>query len=275
MTMDRSTLLSISGAHKEYALPGRSIVAFTGIELDLVCGEILCILGPSGCGKSTLLRVIAGLEPMTKGRITLRGERIEGPHPKVGIVFQEARLLPWLTLRENVAFAQRFASNRRGGRHGTEVDALIDRLGLSEFGDAYPAEISGGMAQRAALARALVRHPDLLLFDEPFAALDAFRRMELQQWVAQTMKDRGAAGIFVTHDIDEALFLGDRIILMSPHPGRVTRVITNPVMHPRGRDEAMHFELRREIMSQLVLQEDKVRASGGGADEIGVTQRVS
>lgn len=261
-------MIEIVGAGKEYRMGTRVVPAFDGVDLTVGRGEIVSVVGPSGCGKSSLLKAVAGLEPLSRGEVRLEGERMTGPDVRIGVVFQEARLLPWLTVRENAALAARFAAHRGRvedpSRLAPIVDELLARVGLEGFADAYPAQISGGMAQRAALARALLQRPAVILFDEPFASLDALRRMELQVWLARLLKEEGTAALFVTHDLDEALVMGDRVAVMTRRPGRIYRIYDVP---RRGRSEAGEgfepssasrelWELKSAILSDL-------RATGG------------
>lgn len=271
------TVLQIRNATQVYTHGKKSVVAYNEIDLDLRAGEIICLLGPSGCGKSSLLRIAAGLEQPQQGEVRLHGTRIQGPDPRIGVVFQDARLLPWLTVRENIALPFRFAANHKRGllsrfsrdrkrdehlQNATKtgesaldptwleqrIDDVLARTNLTEFQDAYPTRISGGMAQRVALARSLVRSPEIILCDEPFAALDALLRMELQQWLAQLVRDQGASLIFVTHDIEEALYLADRIVVLTPHPGNIADIKKIDLPHPRQRDDAAFFGLRSDIL---------------------------
>lgn len=237
------------------------MTAFEGIDLSVRRGEIVAVVGPSGCGKSSLLKTVAGLEPLTRGAICIDGRPLAGPDPRIGVVFQEARLLPWLTVRENAALAGRFAARRRPDVEAI-VDDLLRRVGLESFADAYPAQISGGMAQRVALARTLLGKPEAILFDEPFASLDALRRMGLQAWLRRTLKQEGSAAIFVTHDLDEALVMGDRVAVMTPRPGRIHRVYQVPGGDDaRGRVDRVaasreFWELKSAILADL-------KATGG------------
>jgi ABC-type nitrate/sulfonate/bicarbonate transport system ATPase subunit len=190
--------------------------------LSLAAGEIFALLGPSGCGKSTLLRLVAGLERPTTGRITIDGRPIQAAGaPPVGMVFQEPLLLPWLTVAENIGLGLRYAANRAMRGAEAVVGALRD-FGLTPLADAYPTELSGGQAQRVSLARTIVAGPRLLVLDEPFAALDPRTRAALQDWLLEIVGRRQLTALLVTHDVDEALYLGDRIGLMSPPPGGIT-----------------------------------------------------
>ncbi len=251
-------MIEISGAGKDFLLDGSVLQAFDGIDLVIGAGEIVALVGPSGCGKSSLLRAVGGLEPLSRGEIRLNGQRIEGPDVRIGMVFQEARLLPWLTVRENAALAAKFRSHRRR-ESGPAVDELLARVGLEAFANAYPEQISGGMAQRAALARTLMQRPEVILFDEPFAALDALRRMELQVWLAHMLREQGTAALFVTHDLDEAIIMGDRIVVMTGRPGRIHRIYDVPAADEKLRQidhDPVYWELKKSILADL-------RATGG------------
>lgn len=254
-------MIEIAGATKEYALKGEVVVAFEKINLSVGRGEIVSVVGPSGCGKSSLLKAVAGLMPLSRGEIRLEGRPLSRPDPRVGIVFQEARLLPWLTVRENAALASHFAVNRRPSVRA-EVEELLRRVGLEAFANAYPSQISGGMAQRVALARALLQRPSAILFDEPFASLDALRRMELQVWLRRMLKEEGSSALFVTHDLEEALIMGDRVAVMTPRPGRIHRIYDVPRENDAdGREDLSassreFWELKSSILADL-------RATGG------------
>lgn len=221
-------MIEIVGAGKEYTMESGVVTAFDGIHLKLARGEIVSMVGPSGCGKSSLLRAIAGLEPLSRGEIRLNGDVVDRSDARIGVVFQEARLLPWLTVRQNAALAAKFAAHRELVSEGASVDELLARVGLESFADAYPSQISGGMAQRVALARTLLQRPAVILFDEPFASLDALRRMALQTWLFRTLKEEGTTALFVTHDLDEALIMGDRVAVMTKGPGRIHRIYDVP-----------------------------------------------
>jgi sulfonate transport system ATP-binding protein len=244
--------LTLEGISKRYS----DTHVLAGVNLEVEEGEIVALVGPSGCGKSTLLRLIAGLDTVYDGSVHVGERVVRGPDPAVGVVFQEPRLFPWLTLTDNVAFG---LADRGSQRARELVRETLDVVGLGGFAGALPKQLSGGMAQRAALARALVTEPQLLLLDEPFNALDAFTRMRLQDHLLAAWTRYRPTLLLVTHDLDEAVYLADRVILFSSRPSRVSDVI--PVVPPRPRDrrdptlaalrvallEALHLE-RSELL---------------------------
>ena len=204
--------------------------------IDIRAGEFVCILGPSGCGKSTLLNAIAGYVTPTTGQITLDGEKITKPGPDRGMVFQQYSLLPWKTVYENVAFGPKMAGHGRV-KAGSVANTFLELVGLKKFGDRYPAELSGGMQQRVGIARALANNPSVLLMDEPFGALDAQTRLMMQESLLDIWREFGTTVVFVTHDVDEAVFLADRVLIMSAAPGRIIEEVTIDLLRPR--DTAM------------------------------------
>jgi ABC-type nitrate/sulfonate/bicarbonate transport system ATPase subunit len=228
---------------------GREIEALSSIDLVVEPGSFISILGPSGCGKSTLLKLIAGLEPVTAGAITLDSETIEGPHYLRGMVFQDPTLFPWLTVRRNVALGL----DARGldWHEDGEVDGFITLFGLDGFHDVYPHQLSGGMAQRVALARALINRPKVLLLDEPLGALDAFTRMQMQDEILRIWQTHATTMLFVTHDIDEAIYLSDYVVIMSPRPGRIDKILPITLGRPRERNLPDFLALRTKILEIL------------------------
>src|SRR5436190_7235818 len=207
--------------------------ALDRVSLSVAPGELVSMVGPSGCGKSTLLRLIAGLDNPNSGELWVGNELITAPSAERGLVFQDPNLFPWLTVRRNIEaglVARRVLHEKRG-----EVDDFMRLVGLQEFANAFPHHLSGGMAQRAALARALINHPKVLLLDEPLGALDAFTRMRMQDEVLRLWQARRTTMIFVTHDIDEAIYMSDRIVIMTPRPGRIERIIDVKLDRPRDR----------------------------------------
>lgn len=220
---------------KEFADRQReSIKVFEDISLTIEKGEFICFLGPSGCGKTTLLNILAGLETATSGTVTVDGTAVEGPHPSRGMVFQQYALFPWLTVRDNIGVGLKFQGMDKQVSKQI-VQTLMEKMGLSEFGKAYPRELSGGMMQRVAIARAYAPDPGILLMDEPFGALDAQTKSILQEDLLRIWEESQKTVVFVTHDVDEAVFLASRIMVMSRRPGRIHCEFKIDLPHPRNR----------------------------------------
>ncbi len=209
--------------------------AILGVDLEIAAGDFVCLLGPSGCGKSTLLGALAGHLQPTQGEIRLDGVLIDGPHPDRGLVFQQHTLFPWLTLLDNVAFGLKMQGRSKVERR-REAQAMLDLVGLGEFAAFHPAELSGGMQQRVEIGRVLINHPRVLLMDEPFGALDAQTRAQMQRQLLDTWGQVRTTVLFITHDIDEALFLGDRVLVMSARPGRIVADLRLDFARPRTAD---------------------------------------
>src|SRR5437899_801822 len=224
-------------------------LALSGISLSLAAGELVSLIGPSGCGKSTLLRLIAGLDSPDSGELLIGSEPITDPSAERGLVFQDPNLFPWLTVRRNIQAGLVARGVLREKRK--EVDEFMRLVGLETFGNVYPHHLSGGMAQRVALARALINHPKLLLLDEPLGALDAFTRMRMQDEVLRLWENRRTTMFLVTHDIDEAIYMSDRIIIMTPPPGRIDREIDIDLLRPRDRTSESFLRLRSQILEHL------------------------
>jgi len=223
---------------KTFRRAGRRTVAVSGASLQVAAGELVCLLGPSGCGKSTLLRIIAGALDPDEGSVTVGGQPVAGPGPDRGFLFQSPMLFPWLTTRKNVLFgpkAQRAAGTdeRDDPELDAEADATLATVGLSGFGDAFPHELSGGMQHRAAFARAMVTRPSVLLMDEPFGALDAITRVRMHEFLLRMWERYRITILFVTHDIEEAVMLGDRVAVMGGRPPGIREVIDVPLRRPR------------------------------------------
>ena len=237
-------------AAKRLRVAGRSLDVLERIDLDVAEGEVLAIVGRSGAGKTSLLRAIAGLDTAYEGEIRSYGAPIAGPGRDRGLVFQEHRLMPWMTVANNVAFALP-SSERRHPETRAKVAAALETVGLSGFEKAWPNQLSGGMAQRASLARALVTTPRILLLDEPLGALDSLLRGQMQAELARIVTARGLTAVLVTHDVDEALMLADRVVVMSGPPGRIACEV--PVALPRPRDRLADavLDLRRTVLDQL------------------------
>lgn len=246
--------LLIQNVSKTYQLDDASLNVLKGIDLKIKPGEFLSIVGASGCGKSTLLRLIAGLDTSYTGSIVYQGKAITGTDLSRGIVFQEHRLFPWLTVEENIALAFT-ATNVSKEERQQRVAKQISTVGLNGFEKAYPHQISGGMSQRVAIARALVLKPKLLLLDEPFGALDALTRLKLQQELQRLWEQEGLTTILVTHDVEEAVFLGDRIVVMESHPGRIRRIVPVPLARPRDRSSYLFQNIKADVMADFAIVE--------------------
>ena len=228
-------------------------LALARVDLDIYTGEFVCLLGPSGCGKTTLLNAIAGFVDASGGRAEVNGKAVEGPAPDRGVVFQEYALFPWWTVEKNIQYGPRLR-----GLRGDELKAISDSycrlVGLEGSAQRYPNQLSGGMRQRVAIARALANRPEILLMDEPFGALDAMTRQGLQDELLRIWEAERRTFVFVTHSIAEAVFLADRIVVMTAHPGRIKRVIANTTARPRSRTSEEHFEMYRAV--DLLFQEE-------------------
>ena len=253
-------MLAIDRLGKTYP---NGTVALDGLSLTVEAGEIVAVIGGSGCGKSTLLRLLSGLDHATRGTVGVDGETITEPHPAVGIVFQEPRLLPWLTVADNVGFglAELPAAERQ-----RRVAEALSRVGLAGYAERWPRELSGGQGQRVAIARALVPRPAVLLLDEPFSALDAFTREELQEHLLDLWADNRPTMILVTHDIEEALVLASRIVVMRPNPGRVAQIFDIGLPRPRDRLSADFEGEKRRVLQALngTLVRHRTGMTGGG-----------
>jgi sulfonate transport system ATP-binding protein len=241
--------LRLLGVDKAYELGGARVEVLRGIDLEVRPREIVAIVGGSGSGKSTLLRVIAGLEPRDRGRIEVGGREVAGPERDCGMVFQEHRLFPWLSVAENVAFGVTELPPEERRRSVAEHIALV---GLAGFEGAYPAQLSGGMSQRVALARALAPRPRVLLLDEPFAALDALTKMRMQHELLRIWSAEQATLLLVTHDVEEAVYLASRVVVLAGRPARVGRIIDVELERPRERTSPEFAALRREVLAELL-----------------------
>ena len=244
--------LRIVDVRKSFPAPGNAAVhhlALDATTLSAAAGEFIAIIGPSGCGKSTLLRLIAGLEAPDSGELWVGDDPIIGPSAERGLVFQDPNLFPWLTVNRNIQAGLVARGLLKAKR--SEVDEFMRLVGLEAFAKAYPHHLSGGMAQRVALARALINHPRILLLDEPLGALDAFTRMRMQDEVLRLWQARHTTMLLVTHDIDEAIYMADRIVIMSPPPGRVERIIAVALDRPRQRNSQEFLRLRSQILELL------------------------
>ncbi|MDV0447653.1 Aliphatic sulfonates import ATP-binding protein SsuB [Methanosarcinaceae archaeon Ag5] len=248
--------LKIENLEKKFVKKGKGkeedsfVLAIQDIDLNVKDGEFVTILGPSGCGKTTLLRIIAGLETYSDGNIILNGEKITGPSPKRGMVFQEYSLFPWKTVIENVMFGPLMQGASKEEAKQKAIP-YIDLVGLADFMNSYPYELSGGMKQRVAIARALANEPDIILMDEPFGALDAQTRNNLQKELLRIWQEEKRTIIFVTHSVDEAVFLSDRIIILTGRPGTVKKEIPINIPRPRDRTRPEENAIRNEVLQLL------------------------
>jgi NitT/TauT family transport system ATP-binding protein len=248
-------LIEARGVVKIYpTVSGEPVLALDHVDLTVDQGEFVCLVGPSGCGKSTLLRLLAGLDQADAGRFSLAGAALTKASPEVGVVFQQATLLPWMTVWQNVTLPLRVGGVARAGREAAVRD-LMHVAGLDGFEKKYPYELSGGMQQRAAIVRALARDPKLLLMDEPFGSLDALTRERMNAELQRIWLASGKTVVLITHSIDEAVFLGDRVAVMSPRPGRIVRELAVDLPRPRIPAETFghpeHVRLAREIRALL------------------------
>jgi sulfonate transport system ATP-binding protein len=260
-------MLELDRVGKTYA---NGVHAVDSVSFKVGPGEIVAIVGGSGSGKSTLLRAIAGLDTPSQGRVLLDGELVTQPHEKIGIIFQEPRLLPWLTVAGNVGFG---LEDRPRAERNERVATALARVGLTDKANMWPRELSGGQAQRVAIARALVPRPEVLLLDEPFSALDAFTRVDLQDHLLDLWADARPTLLLVTHDVDEAVVLADRIMVMRPRPGRIFEEIAAERPRPRDRQSAAFDFVKRRVLAALdrslqrakTVDDSKTSASEGAA----------
>lgn len=235
---------------KSFLRPDGEIVnALNGINLTVNSGDFVCLIGPSGCGKSTLLRLLAGLDTPTEGKIYLDGETVEKPSCDRGLVFQNHTLFPWLNIYDNIAFGLRVRKIFKEKK--ALVNEMIKLVGLTGFEKSFPHQLSGGMCQRAALARALVGHPKVLLLDEPLGALDAFTRMNMQDELLNIRKQQSTTMIMVTHDVDESVYLSDKIVVMSSRPAKIEKIVDVKLPYPRDRNNPEFIRLRNDILKVL------------------------
>ena len=249
--------------HGEKIYQGRSgeVVALNGVDMEIRENEFVCVVGPSGCGKSTLLNIIAGLERPTSGRVCVKGKEVVNPGSERGVIFQQYALFPWLTVKKNVKFGLKL----RGVKE-PELSVIADKyirlVGLEEFGDSYPKELSGGMKQRVAIARAYAVNPEILLMDEPFGALDAQTRTQLQTELLETWEKEKKTCFFITHDVEEAIILAQRVVIMSARPGRVKEIVPVNIPYPRTQETKMtkeFLDLKVHVWGQVYREFLEVR----------------
>lgn len=248
---DKKVTLKLEKVSKSFAKIETDEVthALNEIDLTLNSGEFISLVGPSGCGKSTILRLVAGLIVPTKGTVSVDGKEVKEPSPERGMVFQKPTLFPWLTVEKNIAFSLRMQGKLKGNED--KVKRMIDVIGLEAFKDDYPDQLSGGMAQRVALVRSLINEPDILLLDEPLGALDAFTRMNMQDEILKIWYEKQQLAIMVTHDVDEAIYMGTRVLVMDANPGRIVDDIKIDQTYPRDRSSQTFVEYRNRILNQL------------------------
>lgn len=250
--MENDTLIEIKNVNRTYIDDkDNTVEALRDINLDIKRGEFVSIIGASGCGKTTLLRLIAGLDLPETGVLTLEGREITDPEPQRGYVFQQGGLFPWLTVEQNIATGLKARHVYRQNK--SQIAHYIDLIGLNGFEKVFPHQISGGMAQRVAIARALINKPKALLLDEPMGALDSFTRADLQDKLLELRKENAATMILVTHDVDEAIYLSDRIVIMTPRPGKISEIMSIALSHPRDRGGAEFLSIRGSILEKLHL----------------------
>ena len=235
----REVTLEVTDLSKQFDSARGSITALDNVSFSVHKRELMCVIGPSGCGKSTLVRILAGLETPTSGEVRVNGKIVSGPGPERGMVFQGYTLFPWQTVKQNVMFGPRMAGKSAFSAE-SEAREWISLVGLSKFENAYPYQLSGGMKQRVAIARALANQPRVLFMDEPFGALDAQTRSQMQSYLLEIWKNVDITIVFITHDLDEAVFLADRILVLDANPGRIREMVEVPV--PRPRAEAQLFD---------------------------------
>lgn len=249
-------IIQVQGLNKIYSTEqGKEVHALEDINLDITTNDFICIVGPSGCGKSTLLRILAGLDSPSSGTAYFQDRPIAKPTREIGMVFQEYSLLPWRTVIDNISLGLEF--NKRPKEECLKVaQHFLQLVGLEEFATAYPYELSGGMQQRVAIARALANNPEVLLMDEPFGALDAHTRILLQRELLRIWEKHRKTIIFVTHSVDEAIYLADHIVVMSSHPGSIKKIIKVDIPRPRDRAHANYGKMASEILNML---EEEVR----------------
>jgi NitT/TauT family transport system ATP-binding protein len=251
---ERPVILDVRNLGKTFEGRSGSVLALDDISFQAYRREFLCVIGPSGCGKSTLARIIAGLDAPTSGEMLLNGKSIDGPGPDRGMVFQGYTLFPWLTVQRNIMFGPEVSRGLSRSAAEVESNEWIELVGLSRFADSYPHQLSGGMKQRVAIARALANRPRILLMDEPFGALDAQTRAQMQSYLLQIWKQVDITVIFITHDLDEAVYLADRVLVLDAHPGRVRELMEIPVPRPRTREQFLspEFTAARRHLEELI-----------------------
>lgn len=245
------TVLKIEHVSRFYQDEEHLVEALHDVNFEMKCGEFVSIIGASGCGKTSLLRLAAGLDKTNSGTILFNGETVTKPNYKRGYIFQQHNLFEWLTVEKNVAAGLKARHVVKKNRD--KIQKYIDLVGVSGFEKAYPHQLSGGMSQRVAIARALINEPELLLLDEPMGALDSFTRADIQDKLLEIRKEKNLSMLLVTHDIDEAIYMSDRIVIMTPRPGKISEIIDVKIPYPRNRASVDFLQLRRTLMDKFDL----------------------
>lgn len=254
------SLMEIRQLNKTFNTVKGNVHVLDGIHLDVKNGEFITVIGPSGCGKSTLLKAVAGLDSDYSGEIVLEGEKVNAPGVDKGFIFQEPRLFPWLTVEKNIAANLSLESENTSQK----VKELIKLVKLEGFEKSYPRELSGGMAQRVAIARALLRQPKILLLDEPFGALDAFTRSHMQEVLLDIWENNRTTMIFVTHDIDEAVYLANRVVIMDARPGSIRKIVPVDLPFPRKKASSSFQEIRQTVLKEFEKIEEPELVDSAG-----------
>lgn len=253
--------VKIDNVKKVFNGTNGEVVALNGVSLDIAENEFVCVVGPSGCGKSTLLNIIAGLGKPTSGEVYVDGTEVDAPGPERGVVFQQYALFPWLTVRKNVEFGLKLKGMKKAEASAV-ADKYLKMVDLQDFANSFPKELSGGMKQRVAIARAYAVNPEVLLMDEPFGALDAQTRTQLQSELLETWEKERKTCFFITHDVDEAIILAQRVVIMSARPGRVKEIVNIDIPYPRTQETKMtkeFLDLKNYIWSQVYQEYLAVR----------------
>jgi sulfonate transport system ATP-binding protein len=253
--MEKLGTLRVNNLHKGFKSRNKDVKVLEDVNLTVQPGEFISIVGQSGCGKTTFLRLVVGLESDYEGDILLDGKRLNGPDLKRGVVFQDHRLLPWLTIEKNVGMGLKKSGSAEARK---TIQEHIELVGLKGFEKHYPHQLSGGMSQRAAIARALVNRPEILMLDEPLGALDALTRMYMHQELERIWNQEGITMIMVTHDVDEAIFLSDRIVIMSSRPGTIKKIIPVPLARPRDRASFDFLRIKEEVLEEFNLHTEQL-----------------
>jgi len=251
MMADNKVTLKLENVSKSFAKVESDEVthALHDVSITMHSGEFISLVGPSGCGKSTILRLVAGLIFPTLGKVTVNGKEVSEPSPNRGMVFQKPTLFPWLTVEGNIAFSLKMQKKLKGNED--KVRHMLEVIGLEKFKDDYPAQLSGGMAQRVALVRSLINEPEILLLDEPLGALDAFTRMHMQDEILNIWAEKKQLALMVTHDVDEAIYMGTRVLVMDSNPGRIIADIKIDESYPRNRSSERFVQHRNDILNKL------------------------